>query len=49
MTGLFGYAFYFEGRPPHDKADTFTCLENLLHWVDPHSECIWEPSTLSAA
>jgi hypothetical protein len=43
-TGLFGYNIYFEGRPPHDKGDTFTCRENVLHWVDPHSERIWEPS-----
>lgn len=41
-TGLYEYAFWFEGLPPHDRANTFTSLQTLLWWVDPHRERIWE-------
>jgi hypothetical protein len=41
-TGLYEYAIWFDGQPPHDSADTFTCLQHVIWWVDPQSERIWE-------
>jgi hypothetical protein len=28
------HAIWFEGNPPHDKANSFSCLQNTLWWVD---------------
>jgi hypothetical protein len=41
-TRLFAFTTSFPGKPPHEQMDVFRSLEDLLWWVDPHQERIWE-------
>jgi hypothetical protein len=41
-TRLFAFTISFPGKPPHEQMDVFRSLEDLLWWVDPHQERIWE-------
>jgi hypothetical protein len=45
VTGFYAFATRFEGKPDHDRLDTFTSVENVLAWVDPQGERIWEPAS----
>jgi hypothetical protein len=41
----YGYSTRFDGKPTHDCVDTFTSVENVLAWVDPQKERVWEPAS----
>jgi hypothetical protein len=45
VTSLYAFATRFEGKPEHDRLDTFTSVENVLAWVDPQGERIREPAS----
>jgi hypothetical protein len=42
-TGLFGFSFRFEGRPPHYTMDTY--LQDALEACDGHGEHVWEDAS----
>jgi hypothetical protein len=44
-TGYYGFAIRFDGRPTHDRMDTFTSVVNALAWVDPYKERVWESAS----
>jgi hypothetical protein len=44
-TGCYGFATRFKGKPPHDRMGTFESIENVLAWVDPQQERLWEPAS----
>jgi hypothetical protein len=33
---------WFDGHPPHDRADTSPVLQRVLWWIDSHGERIWD-------
>jgi hypothetical protein len=39
--GQYGYRIWFDGAPPHDKADVFSSIQDLLCWLDAHQERVW--------
>jgi hypothetical protein len=41
----YGFTTRFDGRLPHDQMATFTSVENVLAWVDPQGERVWEPAS----
>jgi hypothetical protein len=44
-TGFYGFATRFDGRLPHDQMAAFTSVENVLAWVDPQNERVWDAAS----
>jgi hypothetical protein len=44
-TGLYGFAYRFEGRPPHFLIDTCQTLQDVLDHCDAHREHVWEETS----
>jgi hypothetical protein len=49
-TGLFGFAYHFEGRPPHFAINTCRALQDVLvlDHCDAHREHVWEEASDAA-
>jgi hypothetical protein len=41
-TGYYGFSTRLPGRRPHWVIDTFPSLEDVMRWVDPWRERVWE-------
>jgi hypothetical protein len=41
-TRLYAFTMSFPGKPPHHQMDVFYSVKDVLEWVDPHNERVWE-------
>ena len=41
-TRCYGFSTRLPGLRPHWTIDTFTSLEDVMRWVDPWTERVWE-------
>ena len=41
-TRCYGFSTRLPGMRPHWMIDTFTSLEDVMRWVDPWRERVWE-------